>query len=309
MAGQVQIVEVGPRDGFQSVGPIIPTEQKIAVLNGLYDAGIRRVEATSFVSPAAVPQLADAAEVMAAAYALPGLDPQVLVPTARHAERALEAGAKHIAFVLSVSERHNQSNVRRTPEESAEEYARIAVMAPSDVKIRLNLATAFDCPYDGLVDEGTTLALLDRLVDHAPRAEVALCDTTGRVTPDHVARLFGLAMERFPQAAAWAFHGHDTFGMGAANVLSAWRAGVHIFDASIAGLGGCPFAPGATGNVATEDLIWMFGGMNLDTGIDLAALVSVAEKVAQLPGAQIGGRVREALAASACKAAQRATAA
>lgn len=300
MGQSVQICEVGPRDGFQSVGPVIPTASKIAILNGLYAAGLRRIEVTSFVSPSAVPQLADAVEIVAAAHALPGLEEQVLVPTARHAERAIAAGARQIAFVLSVSERHNRSNVRRSPAESTDEYRRIVAMLPAQTNLRLNLATAFDCPYDGRIEPSVTLDLLDSLIEAAPHAEIALCDTTGRVTPDHVSGLFAEVFKRFPQVGGWAFHAHDTFGLGAANTLAAWNAGVRIFDASIAGLGGCPFAPGATGNVATEDLVWMFEGMGIATNIDLAALVAVADRVTGIPGAQTGGRVRDALRARAC---------
>lgn len=300
MTDRAVIVEVGPRDGFQSVGPFIPTAMKIAIVNGLYDAGVRRIEITSFASPSAVPQLADATAVLGAAQRLAGLDAQVLVPTVRHAERALAAGARHLAFVLSASEKHNRSNVRRSPTESVEEYSRILETLPPGTEVRLNLATAFDCPYDGRVAESATLALLDRLTETPVQAEVALCDTTGRVTPDHVASLFGIAKARFPQVPSWAFHAHDTFGLGAANSLAAWNAGVRIFDASVAGLGGCPFAPGATGNVATEDLVWMFHGMGVATGVDLDALVGIARKVALLPGAQIGGRVRDAMAARSC---------
>ena len=290
----VAIVEVGPRDGFQSIGPLIPTDRKVAVVNALYAAGIRRMEATSFVSPSALPQLADAEEVLAAAQDLAGLDAQVLVPTARHAERASAAGAKHIAFVLSVSERHNRGNVRRSPMESVEEYRAIIGSLAPGIKIRLNVATAFDCPHEGRIPLADVLALLDRLVPIDPDAEIALCDTTGRVTPDHVEALFGAVIERYPQVPAWAFHAHDTYGLGAANVLAAWKAGVSIFDSAIAGLGGCPFAPGATGNVATEDLAWMFEGMGVSTGIDLHRLASVAEEATTIPGAQVGGRVRDA---------------
>jgi hydroxymethylglutaryl-CoA lyase len=292
----VRIVEVGPRDGFQSVKEPIATETKIGILNRLYDAGLRRIEVTSFVSPRAVPQLADSAEILAAARSLPGLDAQVLVPTLAQAERALGAGADHLAFVLSVSERHNLANVRRTVNQSIEEYGRIARLMPPGSRLRLNLATAFDCPYGGKIDPAETLALLERLIPLTPSAEIALCDTTGRVAPAQVSILFSAAFARFPEHAAWAFHAHDTYGLGAANVLTAWNAGVRIMDASVAGLGGCPFAPGATGNVATEDLVWMFEGMGIATGIDLRALAAVAGEVARLPGAQTGGRVRAALA-------------
>jgi hydroxymethylglutaryl-CoA lyase len=292
---RVALVEVAPRDGFQSVGPIIPVGEKIRIIAALYGAGLRRIEVTSFVGPA-LPQLADAEEVLAAAQALDGLDAQVLVPSLRHADRALAAGARHLAFFLSVSEKHHFNNVRRRVADSVAEYARIAAIRPAGVKLRLNLATAFDCPFDGLVADSVTLELLGRLLESAHNAEVALCDTTGRVTPGHVARLFEAAMRRFPQVPVWAFHAHDTYGMGAANVLAAYHAGVRVMDASAAGLGGCPFAPGATGNVATEDLVWMFEGMGVETGVDLAGLAAVGRQIAALPGAQVGGRVREALA-------------
>ncbi len=297
----VGIVEVGPRDGFQSVGPFIPTDAKVAIIRGLYDAGMRRMEATSFVSASAIPQLADAADIVAATDDLPGLDSQVLVPTERQARRALEQGARHLAFVLSVSESHNRSNVKRAPAESVGEYLRIVEALPEGTRLRLNIATAFDCPYDGKVEMSATLTLLEPLVEAAPWAEIALCDTTGRVMPDHVAALFTAAFARFREAGNWAFHAHDTYGLGAANVLSAWNAGVRVMDASVAGLGGCPFAPGASGNVATEDLVWMFEGIGVDTGISLDALLAVGRDVARLPGAQTGGRVREAMARRVAK--------
>lgn len=302
-ANRVQIVEVGPRDGFQSVGPIIPTPAKIALIEQLHAAGIRRMETTSFVSTSALPQLADAPEIVAAAGRLAGLDSQVLVPTARHAERALAAGARHLSAVLSVSERHNLGNVRRTPMESVADYAQMVAMLPAGAAMRLNVATAFDCPHVGRVDQAAVLSLLDHLVAVTDDAEIALCDTTGRADPVQVRTLFGAARERFPQVRGWAFHGHDTYGLGAANVLAAWDVGVRVFDAAIAGLGGCPFAPGATGNVATEDLVWMFDHMGVETGIDLDLLVEAARVTAQLPGAQVGGRVRHALDARICGAA------
>lgn len=292
----VQIVEVGPRDGFQSVGPIIPTEKKVEILQALYATGVRRVEATSFVSKAAVPQLADAPEILMAADKLDGLDAQVLVPTARQAERAITAGARHLVFVLSVSEQHNMSNVRRSTTESIDEYAAIMRMLPQSGKMRINIATAFDCPYEGRLEPKQTLSVLQQLIGLETPHEIALCDTTGRVTPDHVDALFVEALEKFPEIQNWAFHAHDTYGLGAANTLAAWNSGIRIFDASFAGLGGCPFAPGATGNVATEDLVWMFEGMGVSTGIDLNSLLAVARDVAALPGAQTGGRVRDAMA-------------
>jgi len=294
----ITIVEVGPRDGFQPIGPLIPTAQKIAFLHDLHAAGLRRVEATAFVSDAAVPQLADAVEVMAAAQALPGMNAQVLVPNQRHAERALAAGARHLSFVVSVSEKHNRNNVRCTPLESVAEYGRIVAMLPDGVTMRLNLATAYDCPFDGPIPMEDTLALMDALVPMLPGAEVCPCDTTGRVTPDRVAALLIAARARFPDAASWAYHGHDTYGLGVANVLAALGAGVRVIDASTGGLGGCPFAPGATGNVATEDVVWTLERMGIATGVDLDRLVAAGRVAAALPGALPGGRVRDALTAS-----------
>jgi hydroxymethylglutaryl-CoA lyase len=301
MQGSVQIVEVGPRDGFQSVGPIIPTDTKMNLIRQLFDAGVRRMETTSFVSPSAVPQLADAAEIVDQAGQLAGLDAQVLVPTARHAERALAAGATHLSAVLSVSEAHNLGNVRRTPMESVEDFRRMVAILPANAKMRLNVATAFDCPHSGTISTDQVLRLLEHLVAVKQDMEIALCDTTGKANPRQVAGLFAAAADAFPHVAGWAFHGHDTYGLGAANVLAAWNAGIRTFDASIAGLGGCPFAPGATGNVATEDLVWMFDGMGIETGLALDRLAAVARTVASLPGAQTGGRVRDALSAQACR--------
>lgn len=305
MTGQpaISVVEVGPRDGFQPIGPQIATATKIAFIERLHAAGIRRMEATAFVSDVAVPQLADAVEVLAAAQALPEMDAQVLVPNLRHAERALAAGATHLAFVLSVSEKHNHNNVRRAPMESVGEYARIVSLLPDHVAMRLNVATAFDCPFDGAVDAEATFELLDALVDVKPDAEICPCDTTGRVSPDRVFALLKTAQARYPQAERWAYHGHDTYGLGLANVMAAWQAGVRVFDASFAGLGGCPFAPGATGNVATEDVAWMFEAMGIPTGIDIPALITVARDGAALPGALSGGRVREAVVAACLRGA------
>jgi hydroxymethylglutaryl-CoA lyase len=296
MSEAVEIVEVGPRDGFQSIAPFVPTEVKIALIERLHRAGLRRMETTSFVSQRALPQLADAADIVSAVAGHSGLDAQVLVPTERQAAHALAAGVRHISFVLSVTEAHNRANVRRAPADSAAEYARIVAALPEGARVRLNLATAFDCPFRGPVAADDTLALLEGLVAVSHRVEIALCDTTGRVGPRQVTALFAAAMARFPEVEGWAFHAHDTFGLGAVNVLAAWEAGIRVFDASVAGLGGCPFAPGATGNVATEDLVWLFETMGVATGIDLGALADIGMDVARLPGACTGGRVRQALA-------------
>ena len=299
MMGAVEIVEVGPRDGYQGIGPFIPTDTKVRLLRGLAAAGLRRIEVGSFVSAAALPQMRDTAEVLAACAGLHSVSAQVLVPSERRGREAMAAGAQRLVFVLSVSEAHNRSNVRRHPLESVDEYARLAAATPPGIAMRLAIATAFDCPFTGQVPQADTLALLDRLVPLRRDAEVALCDTTGRVAPDHVAGLFAAAQARFPGVPGWAFHAHDTYGLGLANVAAAYGQGVRVFDASFGGLGGCPFAPGATGNVATEDVAWMFGRMGVATGVDLDALLPLAQEAASLPGATPGGRVRQALARSA----------
>jgi hydroxymethylglutaryl-CoA lyase len=201
-------------------------------------------------------------------------------------------------FVLSVSESHNRNNVRRTPDESAEEYGRLLKSVPSNIEMRLDLATSFDCPFEGRVPVAKALSLLERLVALKPDAEICFCDTTGRADPAHVEELLRAAMKLLPDVRVWALHAHDTYGLGLANVHAAWRVGVRVFDASFAGLGGCPFAPGATGNVATEDLVWMFHRMGISTGIDIEALIAVAKEGAAIPGGLSGGRVRSALLAN-----------
>jgi hydroxymethylglutaryl-CoA lyase len=293
----VSLVEVGPRDGFQPIVEFIPTKTKIEIIHMLYAAGIRRMEVSAFVSDVAVPQLADAQAVLGAAQELPGLNAQVLTPNRKHCDRALEAGARHIAFVLSASERHNQNNVRRTRSDSVREYERICEDLSDTVQLRLNVATAFDCPFDGVISATTVLQLLDELIPLHPSAELALCDTTGRATPDRVTLLFAEVQRRWPGLQV-AFHGHDTYGLGVANVLAALSTGVTVIDASIAGLGGCPFAPGATGNVSTEDVVWTLENMGVSTGVDLEQLMNAANAAALIPGGLSGGRVRNALNAS-----------
>ncbi len=292
----MNIVEVGPRDGFQPIEPWIATETKVRTISSLLDAGLRRIEVTSFTSPKAIPQLSDAPAVLEACARMEGLTAQVLVPNTNHARRAMAAGAKNLAYVFSVSEAHNLNNVKRTVDASVDDFRELLSGSEASLS-RLNLATAFDCPFDGRVMPEAVLRVLDRLGDLPGACEVCLCDTTGRADPEQVRSLFSLAMDRFPSITAWAFHGHDTYGLGTANCYAAFQSGVRVFDGAIGGLGGCPFAPGATGNTATEDIVWMFERMGLATGTDLRKLVAAAEEVTQIPGAFKGGRVRQALTA------------
>ena len=302
MSPAVEIVEVGPRDGYQGIKPFIATRTKIDFLRRLVATGLRRVEVGSFASANALPQLADTREVLAACRDIAGIAPQVLVPNERHGRLAAEAGARFLAFVISVSDAHNRNNVRRSPLQSAEEYAKLLSGLPGGVDIRLNIATAFDCPFNGRVIETEVLALLDQLIPLRDDIELCLCDTTGRASPDQVERLFACCLSRYPRVKRWAMHAHDTYGLGLANVHAAWRQGVRIFDASFAGLGGCPFAPGATGNVATEDVVWMLERMGVTTGVDLDALIPVALDGARIEGGLPGGRVRGALSSRVIRA-------
>jgi hydroxymethylglutaryl-CoA lyase len=287
----VHIVEVGPRDGFQNIGPFIPTETKIAVIRALAAAGLKRMEITSFVSPRAIPQLADSGEVLADVLAQGRVVPQVLVPNARYGQKALAAGARFLSYVISVSESHSRSNVRATPDEALADYARLVAGAPDGLRMRFNLATAFHCPFEGTTPADAVLDLLGRALDICPDAEICLCDTTGRAEPAQVAALFRAAMARFPSVSAWAMHAHDTYGHGTANVRAAYDKGVRVFDSAIGGLGGCPYAPGASGNVATEDVVSLFQDCGVETGVDLAALAPIAVLVQALPGANCGRSV------------------
>ena len=293
------LIEVAPRDGFQPIGDFIPTDEKVKFVEEAYACGLRRIEIGSFVNPKAVPQLRDTGELLQRTRHLDGLDAQVLVPNARGVELALQAGAQHLVYVISASDAHNRANVRRDVATSIREYGEVVAGLPVGVRMRLNLATSFDCPFDGRMESSLVLDRLARMLDYRTGVEVGLCDTTGRADPDHVAQLTTACLQRWGGATRFVFHGHDTYGLGLANIAAAWRAGISSFDTAFAGLGGCPFAPGATGNTATEDAVWMFERMGVETGVDMTALLQLARRAARLPGGSPGGRVRTALAAAA----------
>jgi hydroxymethylglutaryl-CoA lyase len=289
----VEIVEVGPRDGFQAVVPLIPTDEKIRICQGLVGTGIKRLEAGAFVSPRAIPQMADIKEVLRAIGKPEGLRLSVLVPNAKGGLMALEEGVDEIVFVISVSEAHNRSNVSRSVEESFADLARLLEAAPRPFRLRLNLATCFDCPFEGKIDPDRVRQAVEKALTLAPELEFGICDTTGRAFPDHVRNLMSTLLSRYgSEQTSFAFHGHDTYGLGIANALAAYEAGTRIFDVAAGGLGGCPFAPGATGNTATEDLVFTFENMGISTGIDLDKLLAVADRAVVIPGACIGGHVR-----------------
>ena len=276
----VTVREVGLRDGLQSIAPIVPTADKIAWLHGLHAAGLREVEVGSFVPARLMPQLADTAEIVAAARALPGWVTSVLVPNLKGAQAALDCGVHSLLMPLSASHAHSLANLRKTPDEAVAELGRIRAArdaAGSRCGIEVGISTAFGCTIQGAVDEAEVLRLVQAVLD-AGAEHVGLADTVGYANPLQVARLF----ERCFKVAGDRLncgHFHDTRGLGLANVYAAWQAGVRRFDASLGGIGGCPHAPGASGNVATEDVAWLFAGMGVPTGLDFNALMALRGRI------------------------------
>lgn len=301
MSGPLTIVEVAPRDGLQSVPGFVPTREKIALVRALAAAGLVEIEVTSFVSQRAVPQLADAAEVLADANTIPGIVPSVLVPNRKGVERALAAGARKLGLVMSATEGHNRANLNRSVEESFADLAEIVAQLPEDgPALRWSLSCAFHCPFEGEVPAGRVLGLVERIVSLRPGLVIALADTTGNAAPNQVRALFGEAIARFGGRARFAFHGHDTYNLGIANVAAAYEAGVREIDAAAGGIGGCPFAPGATGNVATEDVAWFFRRQGVETGLDWQRLLEAADLAVRLAGdGAASGHLRRVRAARA----------
>ena len=280
MPTSVTINEVGPRDGFQNVATFIPTSDKIAIIEQLIDAGLKDFELTSFVSPKAIPQLADSAEVCRVILEKYGsaINASALVPNLKGAQSAWEAGIREIACVISVSSSHNKANINRTHAESLAELAKIVESMPG-MKVRVDLATAFACPFEGWTPVEAVTLLTEKVVQLGIQ-KIVLADTIGVATPDRVFQLSADIKKAFP-AIDFSLHIHDTRGMGLVNTLSGLMAGITTFETSIAGLGGCPFAPGAAGNTATEDMVNMLDGMNIKTGVDLAKLIAVVGLVSE----------------------------
>lgn len=293
---EVLISEVGPRDGLQSVKATMPTADKLRWIDALYASGIREIEVASFVPAKLLPQMADAAEVVRHALKLPGLTVMALVPNLRGAEAALAAGVHKLTLPVSASEAHSLANVRKTRQEMVEELARIVRLrderAPG-VKIEAGISTAFGCTLQGAVAEDDVVWLAAAVIE-AGADESGLSDTTGMANPAQVRRLFNRVRAEIGERTG-AAHMHNTRGLGLANCLAAYDVGVRTFDSSLGGLGGCPYAPGASGNVVTEDLVFMFEAMGVRTGIDLDRLLAAREPLqAGLPGEPLYGMTPEA---------------
>jgi hydroxymethylglutaryl-CoA lyase len=271
----INIVEVGPRDGWQNLKQMLSFEEKTSIIDKLIDSGVKELEVTSFVSPKAIPQMADAAQLgqwFLDKY--PDIKAWALTPNFRGVQNAWAAGFRHVSYVVSVSESHNKANINRTHEESFQELVRIREEYP-DMDICIGMATVFGCPFEGIPSVEKAVAFAQRLYDIGIRS-FDLADTIGIANPMHVRNMVSAMVEHFPDCQ-WQVHIHDTRGMGLVNTLAAIEAGITTVQATLGGLGGCPFAPGASGNTATEDLVYMLEGMGYETGIDFEKLLAASK--------------------------------
>ena len=298
-AVDVTISEVGPRDGLQNTKSFMPTAAKKAWISAEYAAGVRAIEVCSFVPARLIPQFVDAEEVLAYANTVPGLTPVVLVPNFKGCERALACGARRVIVPISVSEAHSMSNVRKTTAQAIEDFVRMAALVRSQEQAkRAQLvgacSTAFGCSLQGVVAEEDVVRVAVALREAGADA-ISLADTVGYANPEQVKRLFRKVRKAIGEDFAIEAHFHNTRGLGLANALAAYEAGVRSFDSTLGGLGGCPFAPGASGNVVTEDLVFMFESMGVSTGIDMGKLITVRNTVfAALPDAELYGHISKA---------------
>ncbi|HLZ63722.1 MAG TPA: hydroxymethylglutaryl-CoA lyase [Ktedonosporobacter sp.] len=297
----VRVVEVGPRDGLQNEKAQVPTEQKIQFIQMLAEAGLPVVEATSFVSPRAIPQLSDASAVMSGLTRLPTASYPVLVPNLKGMERALAAGVRSIAVFTAASESFTRHNINATITESLANFRPVVALARQEgIPVRGYISTVFGCPYQGAVDPRQVLVVAQSLLEMGV-AELSLGDTIGVATPNQVVEVLdllltegGIAVEQL------AVHFHDTRGTALANVLMALQMGISCIDSSAGGLGGCPYAPGAAGNLATEDLLYMLHGMGISTGVDLEKVVAATRFIAPLLGHAPTSKYYQAATSTAC---------
>ena len=296
----VKIVEVGPRDGLQNEKVTIPTDAKVEYITALGDAGLRVIEAGAFVSPKWVPQMADTADVYRTIPKDPGVEYPVLVPNRKGLERAIEAGVKSIAVFTAASESFNKRNINMSIDESFENFSEVVPRALHEgMRVRGYVSTAFGCPYEGEVPPEKVLEVCARLLDLGCY-EVSVGDTIGVGTPMQVQGVIGMLLQVIP-ASRLAMHFHDTRGTALANTLAALEMGIPTFDSSSGGLGGCPYAPGASGNMATEDLVYMLDSMAIETGVDLNRLVAASQIIAPYLDHPLPGRYLQACTRAAAK--------
>lgn len=303
MAEKVNILDVTPRDGLQNEATQVSTADKLTLIEKLIDAGVRDIQATSFVHPRWVPQMADAEAVVAGLSRFPGARFSALVPNLKGYQRAVAAGIRYVEFVIAASESFNRRNLNRSMAESFELLNQVSREAERDhVEIRVGFSTSFHCPFEGKIP---TAALVDAV--HEAREQgpwrIALCDTDGMAFPDQVTEAIALIREdRKILPGELALHFHDTYGRGLANTFAGLQAGVREFDSTTAGLGGCPYCPGASGNLATEDLVAFLDGLGYETGIDIEKLLDAAEFATQFSSRPYQGHLLRAHRAGACGA-------
>ena len=291
---RIHMQEVGTRDGLQAEAAFVPTEDKIALVDALSRAGLAKIEVTAFVSATAIPALRDAEIVMREIERRPGVVYTALVPNVRGAERAIDAQTDELNLVMSASETHNLTNLRMTRDQSLASLAEVAAIAKDARRaVNISLSCAFGCPMEGDVAPDEVLGLADRFIDSLSVDGVTLCDTTGMAFPTQVESLTRRFRERWP-GTELTLHFHNTRGIGLANVLAAIDAGADRFDASLGGIGGCPYAPGATGNVCSEEVVHALELMGYDTGVDLAQLIAAARRLPDLIGHDVPSQIVKA---------------
>ncbi|RBP85616.1 hydroxymethylglutaryl-CoA lyase [Marinomonas rhizomae] len=290
---KVRINEVATRDGFQSEALFIPTDKKIEIIDRLSLLGLNKIEVTSFVSPKAIPNLRDAEEVMNSITRNPKITYVTLVPNEKGAERALATKADEVNLVMSVSESHNLSNMRMTCEQSLAQFKRICeLMKGSSIGINASLATSFGCPFEGIIAPERVIEVIQQYLEIGIQS-ISIADTTGMASPRQVYELCSQVRDVFPSLDV-TLHLHNTRGMGLANALAGLSAGITQLDASLGGIGGCPYAPGATGNICTEDLVHMLESIGLDTGVNLTKLLDMARELPELLEHDISGQIAKA---------------
>jgi hydroxymethylglutaryl-CoA lyase len=284
--------DVVARDGFQIEPNFIPTDDKVALIDALSQCGFAKIEVTSFTSPKAIPMLRDAEEVMRRIQRVPGVEYTVLVPNLRGAERAFESRADEFNLVMSTSETHNRANLRMDREKSVAALAEVIRFVDGRTPINVSLSTAFGCPMEGDVPQSVVEQYVQRFADLGVRG-ISICDTTGMAHPAQVSKMAEDLLRKC-DSVQLTFHFHNTRGMGLANILAAVQSGITRFDGSLGGLGGCPYAPGASGNISSEDAIHMLDAMGYETGIDLDALLRIAKQLPQIVGHGVPGQVVKA---------------